>query len=147
MTDRMEPGISVSISAAPIDIAAAIGAAGTPDTGGTGAFVGTVRATPGAEADKQVVRLDYEAHPTLAEEALRTLALEATHKWSLTRVVAIHRTGSCEVGEPTVVIACSAPHRAEALDACRWLIDEIKTQVPIWKKEIYSDGSSWVGAH
>lgn len=143
---QMETAISVSISAAPIDIAAVIGAAGTPETGGTGAFVGTVRAT-GAAADKQVVRLDYEAHPTLAEEALRSLGLEAAHKWSLVRVVAIHRTGSCEVGEPTVVVACSAAHRAEALDACRWLIDEIKTQVPIWKKEIYSDGSSWVGAH
>lgn len=145
--EGMETAISISISAAPIDIAAAIGAAGTPETGGTGAFVGTVRATPGATADKQVVRLDYEAHPTLAEETLRSLALEAGNKWSLIRVVAIHRTGSCEVGEPTVVVACSAPHRAEALDACRWLIDEIKTQVPIWKKEIYSDGSSWVGAH
>jgi molybdopterin synthase catalytic subunit len=143
----MTTEISVAISAAPLDVAATIGATSTPDTGGTGVFVGTVRATPTEEADKQVVRLDYEAHPTLAEEAMRELAREAASKWSLDRIIAIHRTGPCEVGEPTVVIACSAAHRAEALDACRWLIDEIKLNVPIWKKEIYTDGSSWVGAH
>lgn len=143
----MNTEISVSISAAPLDIAAAIGAAGTVDTGATGAFVGTVRATPSEDAEKQVLRLDYEAHPTLAEDALRTVALQAAEKWPLARVVALHRTGSCELGEATVVIACSAQHRAEALDACRWIIDEVKATVPIWKKEIYTDGSSWVGAH
>ena len=144
---EMSTEISVSISAVPIDIAAATGAAGTTETGGTGVFVGTVRATPSEAADKQVVRLEYEAHPTLAEETMRALALEAAEKWPLARIIAIHRTGACEVGEPTVLIACSAAHRAEALDACRWLIDEIKATVPIWKKEIYTDGSSWVGAH
>ena len=143
----MSAQISVSISAEPIDVATATGAAGTTETGATGVFVGTVRATPSEEADKQVVRLEYEAHPTLAEETLRTVALQAAEKWPLARIVAIHRTGSCEVGEPTVVIACSAAHRAEALEACRWLIDEVKATVPIWKKEIYTDGSSWVGAH
>jgi len=143
----MSTEISVSVSAAPIDVAAAIGAAGTTETGATGAFVGTVRATPSEEVGKQVVRLDYEAHPTLAEETMRALAHQAAEKWPLARVVAIHRTGSCEVGEPTVVIACSSPHRAEALEACRWLIDEIKVAAPIWKKEIYTDGSSWVGGH
>lgn len=143
----MSTEISVSISATPLDIASAIGAAGTTETGATGVFVGTVRATPSEDVDKQVIRLDYEAHPTLAEPALRAAALQAAEKWPLARVVAIHRTGSCELGEPTVVIACSAPHRAEAMDACRWLIDEVKSTVPIWKKEIYTDGSSWVGAH
>lgn len=147
MGEQTSPEISVSISAAPLDVAAAIGAAGTTETGATGVFVGTVRATPSEQADKQVLKLEYEAHPTLAEEAMRVAARQAAEKWSLVRVVAIHRTGSCELGEPTVVIACSAPHRAEAMDACRWLIDEVKATVPIWKKEIYTDGSSWVGAH
>ena len=139
--------ISTSISATDLDVGAAIGAATTPDTGGLGIFVGTVRATPaaGGEPGRSVVRLEYEAHPTLAEERLRELARAAAAKWDLERIVAIHRTGSCEVGEPTVVVACSAEHRAEALDACRWLIDEIKTTVPIWKREVYADGSSWVG--
>lgn len=143
----MSSQISVAVSEDPIDIAAAIGAAGTPESGGTGVFVGTVRATPAVEGDKEVVRLDYEAHPTLGEEMMRVAAAKAAARWDLTRVVAIHRTGRCELGEPTVVIACSAPHRAPALEACRWLIDEIKSTVPIWKKEIYTDGSSWVGAH
>jgi molybdopterin synthase catalytic subunit len=143
----MSAEISVAVSSDPLDVGAIVGAASTPETGGTGVFVGTVRATPTVEGDKQVVRLEYEAHPTLAESTMRTLALDAASKWGLDRVVAIHRTGACEVGDPTVVIACSAAHRAEALDATRWLIDEIKANVPIWKKEIYTDGSSWVGAH
>lgn len=142
------PQISVSISAAPLDIAAAVGTAATPETGGIGVFVGTVRSSAGVPAarNKQVTRLEYEAHPTLAEQTMRELALEAAHKWDLVRVVAIHRTGTCELGEPTVVIACSAPHRAAALDACRWLIDAVKANVAIWKKEVYADGSAWVGA-
>ena len=141
----MVPHITTSISDSPLDVAALIGAAGSPEAGGIGVFVGTVRATPAQpETDRAVVRLEYEAHPTLADETLRALAHDAATKWDLIRVIAIHRTGSCELGEPTVVIACSAPHRAAALEACRWLIDELKTSLPVWKKEIYSDGSSWI---
>ena len=140
--------VSTAISAEPLDVGAAIGAAGTPSSGAVGVFVGTVRSTPSTEGDdvRSVIRLEYEAHPDLAEQTLRDLARAATTKWELDRVVAIHRIGTCEIGEPTVVIACSATHRAEALDACRWLIDEIKTTVPIWKREVYADGSSWVGS-
>jgi molybdopterin synthase catalytic subunit len=139
--------ISTSISPVDLDVGATIGAATTERTGGLGVFVGTVRATPAATdaPGRSVVRLEYEAHPTLAEDTLRDLARAAAAKWDLERIVATHRTGTCEVGEPTVIIACSAEHRAEALDACRWLIDEIKTTVPIWKREVYADGSSWVG--
>ncbi|HWC14142.1 MAG TPA: molybdenum cofactor biosynthesis protein MoaE [Actinomycetota bacterium] len=138
--------IDTAISSEPLDTGAIIGRAGTIETGGIGVFVGTVRATPsaGGRANATVTHLDYEAHPTLAEQRLRELAGEAAEKWGLQRVVAVHRTGRCEVGEPTVVLACSAPHRAEALDACRWLIDEIKRDVPIWKKEHYSHGSAWI---
>lgn len=136
-------GVTASISDAPLDVAALIGAAGDPGVGGIGVFVGTVRDT-GAEEGRTVVALEYDAHPSLATETLDSLAHQAAGKWDLTRVVAVHRTGRCEVGEPTVVLACAAPHRAAALDACRWLIDEIKTSVPIWKKELYSDSSRWV---
>jgi molybdopterin synthase catalytic subunit len=90
--------------------------------------------------------LEYEAHPTLASARMEEIAQEATTKWGLARVVAVHRTGRCALGEPTVVVACGAAHRAEALEACHWIIDEIKASVPIWKKEIYADGSSWVGS-
>jgi molybdopterin synthase catalytic subunit len=141
----VDAAISTGISESRLDVAAIIGATATPEVGGIGVFVGTVRATPASEdaEGRDVIRLEYEAHPTLAEETLRALAHDAATKWDLTRVVAIHRTGACEVGEPTVVIACSAPHRAAALDACRWLIDEVKSSVPIWKKEIYTNGSHW----
>ena len=74
-------------------------------------------------------------------------ALEAvSSRWDIQRAVVVHRIGRCELGDATVVVACSAPHRADALDACHWLIDEIKATVPIWKKEFFREGSVWVGA-
>lgn len=94
---------------------------------------------------KRVRGLEYEAHPTLAPQRLRELCEEAVARWELRNVYAVHRTGACDLGEPTVVVACAAAHRHEALDACHWLIDELKAKVPIWKKEIYEDGSAWVG--
>lgn len=132
----------------PLDVTAAIAAASTPEAGGIGIFVGAVRssAAVSGRADEQVVRLEYEAHTALAEQRLAEIAREAATKWDLLRVVAIHRSGACELGEPTVVVACSAPHRGDALDGCRWIIDEIKSTVPIFKREVYASGSSWVGA-
>jgi molybdopterin synthase catalytic subunit len=132
----------------PLDVGAAAQAASSPAAGGIGIFVGAVRssaAVPGKE-DEQVVRLEYEAHETLAERRLDEIARAAAAKWDLLGVVALHRTGACELGEPTVVVACSAPHRGDALDACRWLIDELKATVPIFKREVYASGASWVGA-
>ena len=141
--------IHVSLSSEPIDVAAALGAVASPDCGGIAAFVGTVRSEAAAEAgtDRRVVALEYDAHPQLAWERLDGLASEASSKWDLRRIVVVHRIGSCPLGEPTVVIACSSPHRADALEACRRLIDELKETVPIWKKELYEDGSAWVGDH
>jgi molybdopterin synthase catalytic subunit len=140
--------IKTSISRDPLDVASAIAEASAPSCGAVASFVGTVRESASVKdnADKSVTTLEYEAHPTLAPERIEEVAQEAATKWSLERVVAIHRTGTCELGEPTVVIACGAAHRGDALEACHWLIDEIKATVPIWKKEIYADGSSWVGA-
>jgi molybdopterin synthase catalytic subunit len=116
-----------------------------PECGGIGVFIGTVRITAASDEDKPVVRLDYDAHPSLARSRLRSIAEEASSKWDLRRVAVVHRTGPCEVGEPTVVVACGAPHRADALEACRFMIDEIKATVPIWKREVYADGSAWLG--
>ena len=139
--------IRTEISGAPLDIAALIAEASDPSCGAVASFVGTVRASAsvGGNEDKPVTRLEYDAHPELAPATIADVAAQAAEKWALQRVVAVHRTGTCELGEPTVVIACGAAHRAEALDACRWIIDEVKASVPIWKKEIYADGSSWVG--
>ena len=142
-----KPVEAVAISEEPLDVSDAIARAGDPGAGGLGVFVGTVRITPaGPGGDRSVVRLEYEAHPTLALEAMEEIAREAKDKWDLHAVIARHRTGSCDVGDPTVVVVCASAHRAPALEAARWVIDEIKTRVPIWKKEIYGDGSSWIGA-
>ena len=144
MTASELPAVAITEDA--LDVAGAVARVGHPEVGGIGIFVGTVRVSPaGTGADRSVVRLEYEAHPTLASEKLNDIVRDAKTKWELHDVIAWHRTGACAVGEPTVVIACSAAHRAEALEATRWLIDELKSTVPIWKKEIYADGSSWVG--
>jgi molybdopterin synthase catalytic subunit len=141
--------LETGITSEPIDPAQAIDRVGNRASGGLGIFVGTVRASPAVHEarDKEVIRLEYEAHPTLADERLRAVCAEAKEKWALNEVIALHRTGACDVGEVTVVVACSAPHRAEALDACRHIIDTIKETVPIWKREVYRDGSAWVGAN
>lgn len=139
---EMETGISDQ----PLQVADAVEAVARPECGGIGVFVGAVRTSSTEAEGKTVLRLEYEAHPTLAPERLREIRDEAIEMWGLGAAVAIHRIGACEVGEPTVVVACAAPHRAEALDACRYIIDTIKRTVPIWKREVYSEGSAWVGA-
>ncbi|MFN2490029.1 MAG: molybdenum cofactor biosynthesis protein MoaE [Actinomycetota bacterium] len=140
--------VTTGISTEPLDVSDALATASAPSCGALGIFVGTVRtsAAVAGNADKPVVRLEYEAHLPLADSRLRSIAEEAASKWDLGRITARHRIGACEVGEPTVVVACAAPHRADALEACRWIIDTIKSTVPIWKLEVYADGSSWLGA-
>lgn len=140
--------IDAHISEGALDVTAALGAGSSPECGAVAAFIGTVRqsaAVPENDA-KNVVGLEYEAHPTLARARIQEIAHEAAQKWDLKKVIAVHRSGSCALGEPTVVVVTSAPHREDALESCRWLIDTIKAGVPIWKKELYADGSSWVGA-
>jgi molybdopterin synthase catalytic subunit len=141
--------VSTAISDAALDVSRSIGDAASPELGGIAVFIGTVRdsASVGGNEDQAVIRLEYEAHPTLAEAKLREIAEAAAAKWDIGRVVAVHRTGRCELGAPTVVVACGAPHRGDALEACRWIIDTIKAEVPIWKREVYAGagGSAWVG--
>jgi molybdopterin synthase catalytic subunit len=136
----------VGISAEPLDVAAAVKFVSDPDCGGLALFIGTVRAEGAERSDSSVVRLEYEAHPELAEEKLAEIARAATSRWDVRHVLMVHRVGACSVGDPTVIVAASAPHRADALDACRSIIDSIKAEVPIWKREVYEDGSAWVGA-
>jgi molybdopterin converting factor subunit 1 len=118
----------------------ALRAVSSPEAGGAVAFVGTVRAEEGA-----VERLWYSAYREMAEEVLRDIAEEARSKWPLLGVAILHATGDLGVGEVTVVAACSAPHRGEAFDACRYVIDEVKRRAPIWKKESGPGGERWVG--
>jgi len=140
--------IETAISAEPLDVAGSLATVSGPEIGGVAAFVGAVRESPAVDgqAGRSVVRLEYDAHPTLAAERLRAVVEDAASRWDVLRVVAVHRTGACELGEPTVVVACGAAHRRDALEACRWIIDEVKSTVPIWKREVYADGAAWVGA-
>ncbi len=88
----------------------------------------------------QLVRLDYEAYGSMAQQQLIRLAGDARERWSLARVAVLHRVGTVAIGESSVVIVVASAHRAEAFEACRWLIDSIKKDVPIWKKDVFEDG-------
>ena len=138
----------IGLAAETLEVTGPVAAATTTGCGGVGVFVGVVRESPAVEAnaERSVVALEYEAHEAGAERRLGEIAEEARARWGLLGVSAVHRIGRCDLGEPTVVVACGAAHRAEALEACRWMIDTIKETVPIWKREVYADGSDWVGA-
>jgi molybdopterin synthase catalytic subunit len=137
--------IEASLSSEPLDTAAVIARASDPACGAVAVFLGTVRETSAANTDARVVALEYEAAEDLARSTLEQICRRAAERFDLVRTVAVHRTGRCVLGEATVAIACSAPHRAQALDGCRSIIEAIKQEVPIFKKEIYPDGSTWVG--
>lgn len=94
---------------------------------------------------REVVHLEYEAYPEMAEKVMAQIGDEMTSRWPITRVAMVHRTGVLEIGQASVVIAVSAPHRGEAFAAAQYAIDRLKEIVPIWKKEVWSDGSQWIG--
>ena len=94
---------------------------------------------------REVVHLEYEAYPEMAEKVMAQIAGEIKTRWPVTAVAMVHRTGVLEIGQASVVIAVSAPHRGEAFEAAHYAIDRLKQIVPIWKKEVWSDGSQWIG--
>jgi molybdopterin synthase catalytic subunit/molybdopterin converting factor small subunit len=118
----------------------AMDAVADPDAGGIVSFVGTVRAEEG-----RVTRLRYSAYREMAERVLREVAEETVGKWPLHGAAILHSVGDLGVEERTVVVACSAGHRGEAFDACRYAIDEVKRRAPIWKQEVGPGGERWVG--
>lgn len=118
---------------------------GDPALGGIVTFQGATRRDLDPERGA-VVRLDYEAYQGMARQQLERLAAEAKRRWSVGRVAVIHRIGGVRPGQLSVVIAVACAHRKEAFEACRWLIDTLKKDVPIWKKDVFEDGTSrWVG--
>ena len=113
-----------------------------PAAGGYCAFEGWVR---NHHQGRSVDRLEYEAYPLLAEKEGKRIIAEAHEKFEIVQAACVHRTGPVEIGGLAVVVCVSAHHRDAAFDACRYIIDEVKARVPIWKKEHFSDGSSgWV---
>jgi MoaE-MoaD fusion protein len=130
------------LSTEPLDVAAVVAEAASDDAGAISTFIGTVRRHA---RGREVVRLEYEAFEEMAEPLLRSLADELTAKHGLCSVAIHHRVGVVEIGEPSIVIAVSAPHRAAAIEACHEAIDTLKQTIPLWKKEIYADGEQWIG--
>ncbi len=112
---------------------------GDPAMGGLVTFEGATRAEVDAEHGR-LVRLDYEAYPAMAIRQMMLLANTAVERWSAGRVALVHRLGPVPVGETSVAIAVASPHRAQAFEACRWLIDSLKSDVPIWKKDVFASG-------
>ena len=114
-----------------------------PAAGGIALFAGTVRDT---DHDQGVTGLSYSAHPSAAAE-LRRVAEVIAEKYPVIGIAAVHRVGDLAIGDLAVVLAVSCPHRAEAFDACRDLIDILKASVPIWKHQRFDDGTTeWVGS-
>jgi molybdopterin synthase catalytic subunit len=130
------------ISEQPLDVARVVAEVERDEAGGIASFVGTVR---DASRGRDVTHLEYEAFEEMAEPMLRRLGDELTAKHGLSAVAIHHRIGRVEIGEASVVVAVSAPHRAAALDACRQAIDTLKETIPLWKKEVYVGGEEWIG--
>lgn len=150
---RIAPGDEVAVippvsggdfrlSETPLSIDDAVVQVRNPDAGAVATFVGTTRAR---SRGRDVLHLEYEAYEGMAEEVMADLADELKRRHELCDVAIHHRVGRVDIGETSVVIAVSAPHRAAALEACREAIDELKVSVPLWKKEFYVGGEEWIG--
>jgi molybdopterin synthase catalytic subunit len=127
-----------------LDVSAAVGFVSDARCGGIDVFLGMTRAETDREG-RELVALDYEAYAAMAEKQLRELAKRAREKWPVVKLAILHQTGRVRLGEASVVIAVATPHRADAFEACRWLIDQLKVDVAIWKKEVWEGGTgTWV---
>lgn len=132
--------IRVSIDEAPIELAVEVAALEERGAGGVATFTGVVR------GDDGVTALELEHYPGMTEQALIALAEAATVRWSLLGVTIVHRVGAMAPGDRIVFIGTAAEHRREALEACAYLIDRLKTDAPFWKRETRGDAASWVEA-
>lgn len=126
----------------PIDSQALLSSVQTPAAGAVVLFLGTVREFT---AGRQTQRLEYEAYDAMARTKLAGLEQTALARWNLTGCAIVHRLGTIELGEASVAVAVSSPHRGAAFEAGQWLIDTLKEVVPIWKRELWADGTTeWV---
>jgi molybdopterin synthase catalytic subunit/molybdopterin converting factor small subunit len=126
----------------PLSLEAVVAEVADEQAGGVATFTGTVRRQ---SRGREVSYLEYEAYAEMAEDVMAQLAAELLDRHELCAVAIHHRVGRVEIGEPSVVIAVSAPHRQAALAACKEAIDTLKETVPLWKKEVYEGGEEWIG--
>lgn len=135
----MEPVIQITDR--PLDREALSASVTHASVGGIVVFEGVVR---DHARGKQVRYLEYDVYPEMAIEKIREIIAEAQQRFGVERVAVAHRTGRLEIGEASVIIVVASPHRGEAFEACRFIIDTLKTRVPIWKKEVATNGEEWV---
>jgi molybdopterin synthase catalytic subunit len=131
------------LTSEPVELAQLLARVTSPDRGGIACFLGTVR---NHRSGRDVVRLDYSAYRPMAEAECDRIVSEAEAHWNCA-VALLHRTGTLEIGDTAVAIVAAAPHRDAAFAACRFVIEQVKQRVPIWKKEYFADGTvEWVGS-
>ena len=135
----MEP--IIQLTREPLDRDALVAAVSHPSVGGIVVFEGVVRDNA---RGKNVRYLEYDVYEEMARQQIATIIEEARQRWSLEHVAVAHRFGRLEIGEASVIIVVATPHRTEAFEACRYLIDTLKSTVPIWKKEVATNGEEWV---
>jgi molybdopterin synthase catalytic subunit/molybdopterin converting factor small subunit len=135
-------GGSFRLTAEPLSLDAVVDEVRSERAGAIATFVGTTRVE---SRGRTVQHLDYEAYEGMAENVMAELAASLRQRYDLCEVAIHHRTGRVEIGEASVIIAVSAPHRQDALAACKEAIDTLKEQVPLWKKEVYEGGEEWIG--
>ena len=132
----------IRLTTEPIDYHALTEQVCRPNCGAVVTFLGTVRDLTG---DRVTRALDYEAYPGMAEKKMAEIERDTRARWPVGEIALVHRLGHLDVGEVSVAVAVSCPHRAQAFEACRFAIDRLKELVPIWKKENWADGSTeWV---
>ncbi|KAA3640568.1 MAG: molybdenum cofactor biosynthesis protein MoaE [Armatimonadetes bacterium] len=137
-----QASVHIDVTAEPIDAAAILDFVADPSAGATVLFSGTVR--DHSEGREGVTHLEYEAYEGVVVDKIGEVVSQAMEQWPILRVAAVHRTGSLGVGEPAVMVAVSTAHRNDAFPACKFVIDELKRSVPIWKKEHWPGGAEWV---
>ncbi|XP_075491333.1 molybdopterin synthase catalytic subunit [Primulina tabacum] len=140
MSDEERNLIEILEENTPIDISKLINYVHSPHCGAIATFSGTTRDT---FEGKTVLELRYEAYVPMAIRCIKSICTSARSSWSLSSIAVAHRLGPVTVGETSVFVAISSVHRADAMDACKFVIDEIKASVPIWKKEVYTNGEVW----
>jgi molybdopterin synthase catalytic subunit len=131
----------IRVQEQPISVDEALAAVRRPDCGAVGVFLGTVR---NHHDGKKVVDISYSAFREMAEKELGRIVDEAKQRWVLGEVAVVHRVGKLAIGDISVLIAVSSPHRKESFEACRHIIETLKKTVPIWKEEFYETGKAWV---
>ncbi len=124
------------------DLSSLIARVATTADGAVCTFQGTAREQ---SEGKSVRSLRYDAYHPMADQVIQQILEEARTRFGELRVAAMHRIGDCPLGESSVAVAAASPHRPEAFAACRFVIDEIKSRAPIWKQEVYADGTAWIG--